>query len=236
MDCGWIWRIPLQHRVGNGHVYSSAFISDERAEEQLIGQLEAPPIAEPNRLRFLAGKREKQWVGNCVAIGLSSGFLEPLESTSIHLIQLGIGKLIELFPGGGWDPLDADEFNRSMALEYERVRDFLILHYCATERSDSPFWDYCRTMTIPDSLAGKLELFRDRGIVARYREGMFLEPSWIAVYLGQRIEPRNFNLLSERISSGELDRRLPTLSDTVTAAAEGMPLHLDYLAQIGAME
>jgi len=229
--------LPAASLLISGSVFAvSAFISDERAEEQLIGQLEAPPMAEPNRLRFLAGKREKQWVGNCVAIGLSAGFLEPLESTSIHLIQLGIGKLIELFPGGGWDPLDADEFNRSMALEYERVRDFLILHYYATERADSPFWDYCRTMTIPDSLAGKLELFRDRGIVARYREGMFLEPSWIAVCLGQRVEPRDSSLLSERISSGELDRRLPTLSDAVTAAAEGMPLHLDYLAQIGATE
>lgn len=235
MNCGWIWRIPLQHRVGNGHVYSSDFISDDDAEKQLVNQLESSPMAEPNRLRFVAGKRERQWVGNCVAIGLSAGFLEPLESTSIHLIQLGITKLIELFPGGGWDPLDADEFNRSMALEYERVRDFLILHYCATERSDSAFWEYCRNMALPDSLKGKLELFRERGIIARYREGMFLEPSWIAVYLGQRVMPRQHSLLSDRVPAAELDRRFPALADSVRNSAEEMPDHMAYLTQLGAV-
>ena len=233
---GWIWRIPLQHRVGNGHVYASSFVDDDTAERELIDQLEAPPAAPPNRLKFQAGKRRRQWVGNCIAIGLSAGFLEPLESTSIHLIQLAIGKLIELFPGNGWDPLDADEFNRSMAIEYERVRDFLILHYCCTRRDDSPFWDYCRTMTLPDSLVEKLELFRARGVVARYREGMFLEPSWIAVYVGQNVVPGCWNPLSERVGFSELQQKLETIAAACARRAAGMPGHDQFLRQIGAAQ
>lgn len=230
---GWIWRIPLQHRVGNGHVYSSSFIDDDTAKRELVEQLESPATAAPNKLRFQAGKRRQQWVGNCVAIGLSAGFLEPLESTSIHLIQLAISKLIELFPGHGWDPLDAEEYNRSMALEYERVRDFLILHYYCTERDDSPFWDYCRTMTLPDSLVEKLELFRERGVVARYREGMFLEPSWIAVYVGQNIVPDRWNPLSERIGTDELKQRLEAIAAACAQTASNMPDHDQFLRHIG---
>lgn len=233
---GWIWRIPLQHRVGNGHVYCSSFIDDAAAEQELVEQLEAPPAASPNRLKFLAGKRRQQWVGNCVAIGLSAGFLEPLESTSIHLIQLAIGKLIELFPGDGRDPLDAEEFNRSMATEYERVRDFLILHYCCTQRDDSPFWDYCRTMTLPDSLVEKLELFRERGVVARYREGMFLEPSWIAVYIGQNVIPRQWNPLSQRVGADTLDQRLRAVAAVCAGTALKMPDHRQFMMEIGASQ
>jgi tryptophan 7-halogenase len=233
---GWIWRIPLQHRVGNGHVYCSSFIDDDSAERELIEQLEAAPMATPNRLRFLAGKRRQQWVGNCVAIGLSAGFLEPLESTSIHLIQLAIGKLIELFPGHGWDPLDAEEFNRSMAIEYERVRDFLILHYCCTQRDDSPFWDYCRTMALPDSLVEKLELFRERGVVAHYREGMFLEPSWIAVYVGQNIIPSRYNPLARRLDADRLAQQFEAIATACASTAMKMPSHDQFLRQIGAAQ
>jgi tryptophan halogenase len=233
-ESGWMWRIPLQHRVGNGHVYSSAFIADDEAETALLAQLEGPPLAEPNRLRFTTGKRRRQWVKNCVAIGLSAGFLEPLESTSIHLIQLAIGHLIDLLPDSGWDPLDAGEFNRVMDLEYERVRDFLILHYCATDRDDTPFWDHCRTMELPESLRYKMELFRDRGYVVNYREGMFLEPSWIAVYVGQNVAPTRFDPLSEALPASRLQAEMSRIGEACRAAAERMPPHEHFLGAIGA--
>ena len=200
----------------------------------LLGQLEGDPLADPNPLRFEAGKRDRQWIGNCVAIGLSAGFLEPLESTSIHLVQLAIGRLIELFPDLRFDPADAAEFNRLMDVEYERIRDFLILHYCATTRSDSEFWNYCRTMVIPDSLAEKIELFRERGLVAEYRDGMFLEPSWIAVYVGQGIVPRAPMPAAERIEPEDLGRRLAAIADSCRRAAEQMPVHEGFLRSIGA--
>jgi tryptophan 7-halogenase len=233
-ESGWLWRIPLQHRVGNGHVYASAYISDDEAEATLLAQLEGKPLSSPNRLRFKAGKRSRQWIGNCVSIGLSAGFLEPLESTSIHLIQLGITHLIELLPDRAWDPADAEEFNRLMALEYERVRDFIILHYCATERSDTSFWNYCREMSVPDSLQYRIEMFRERGIVVNYREGMFLEPSWIAVFLGQNVVPRRHHPLSERIPEPQLRQRMQAIAAEVSAAAERMPLHADFLAALTA--
>ena len=233
-EAGWMWRIPLQHRVGNGHVYCSAFLDDDSAERALVEQLEGEPLGPPNRLRFAAGKRNRQWIGNCVAIGLSAGFLEPLESTSIHLIQLAIGRLIELLPTGARDPLDAAEFNRLMDLEYERVRDFLILHYCATERSDTPFWDYCRTMALPDSLAAKVELFRERGIVAHYRDGMFHEPSWLAVYFGQRVFPHRHDPRSELVPAAVLERRLEQIADGCKASAAAMPDHEAFLKRMNA--
>ena len=230
---GWIWRIPLQHRVGNGHVYSSAFISDDEAEMALLDQLEGPALAKTNRLRFVTGKRRRQWVKNVVAIGLSAGFLEPLESTSIHLIQLAIGRLIDLLPDRDWDPLDAAEFNRLMDLEYERVRDFLILHYTATQRDDTPFWNYVREMKLPDSLEYKMELFRERGIVVNYRDGMFLEPSWIAVYLGQNVVPRRRDPLSDKVPEDELRRRAGAIAEACRRAAEAMPPHAAFLERLG---
>lgn len=234
LEAGWVWRIPLQHRVGNGHVYSSDFTSDERALEVLLAELEAPAQAEPNRLRFTAGKRRKQWSRNVVAIGLSGGFLEPLESTSIHLIQLAIGYLIDLFPDRDFDPMIEEEFNRIMAIEYERVRDFIILHYCATERNDTPFWDYCRTMSIPDSLAYRMELFRERGVVASYREGMFLDPSWHAVFYGQNVIPRHPDPRAATLSKEALLRHLDTLSGEYAGAVTSMPAHDEFLQRIGA--
>ncbi|MBX3564056.1 MAG: tryptophan 7-halogenase [Sphingomonas sp.] len=231
---GWVWKIPLQHRCGNGHVYSSSSISDDEALEVLLGAIGAPPLADPNKLRFVTGKRKKQWVGNVVAIGLSSGFLEPLESTSIHLIQLAIGRLLDFFPTGEWDPLDAEEFNRVMVLEYERVRDFLILHYNATERDDSDFWNYCRTMDLPESLKYKIDLFRERGVVVNYRDGMFLEPSWLAVYLGQNVMPRAHDPLSERLSDADLIAAMADLRARYAAAAVAMPTHEALLAGMAA--
>ena len=225
LEAGWAWRIPLQHRVGNGYVYASDFIADEAASERVLGQLEGPPRQDPRFLRFTTGKRHRQWVGNCVAIGLSSGFLEPLESTSIHLIQVAITTLIELFPQREMDPVDAGEFNRVMDLEYERIRDFLVLHYKATERDDTPFWDHCRTMAIPDSLAEKMALFEESGVVAKYRDGLFLEPSWLAVYLGQRIEPRTWDPLGAHIPTDALGAAMEDLRRSVEQSAQAMPSH-----------
>jgi tryptophan halogenase len=232
---GWIWRIPLQHRVGNGHVFSSAFIGAEEARSVLLGQLESPPLAEPKLLEFQAGKRYKQWSGNVVAIGLASGFLEPLESTSIHLIQLAIGYLVDLFPDRAFDPMNEVEFNRIMSLEYERIRDFLILHYHATERDDTPFWNYCRSMDIPDSLAYRMELFRERGLVPNYREGMFLDASWLAVYFGQHVVPRHHDPASDRVPEDELSRFLADMDSAYRSAVDAMPAHEDFLRQIGAL-
>lgn len=233
-DAGWIWRIPLQHRVGNGHVYCSNYISDDAAATALLGQLESAPLAALNQLRFVTGKRRKQWSKNVVAIGLSAGFLEPLESTSIHLIQLAIGRLLEFFPDKSWDPALASEYNRLMDMEYERVRDFLILHYHATERDDTPFWNYVRTMPVPDTLEHKMNMFRERGIVVNYRDGMFLDASWIAVYLGQRIIPQNNDPLGNAIAEADLQVQLERLRSDCRAAAEGLSSHADFIRQIGA--
>ena len=231
MDAGLRWRIPLQHRTGNGYVHSSAFISEDEATTALVDAVEGERIAEPRVLRFRAGRRQRSWVRNCVAIGLASGFLEPLESTSIYLIQAAITALVELFPEKPIADSDREEFNRVIDLEYDRIRDFLILHYHATERSDSPFWNYVRTMEIPDTLAEKLELFRRRGRVVKYREGVFLEASWIAVYLGQRVYPRGHDLRADAPAPDALARGMETLHGQIRAIAERMPDHEAMLSR-----
>lgn len=233
-EAGWTWRIPLQHRVGNGHVYSSGFCSDESALDTLLAQLESPPQSEPKQLHFKTGKRRRQWSQNVVAIGLSSGFLEPLESTSIHLIQLAIGYLLDLFPDRGFDSMNETEFNRVMSLEYERIRDFIILHYHATQRDDTEFWNYCRTMQIPDSLAYRLELFSERGLVPRYREGMFLDASWLAVFLGQNVIPRHYDPASNRVPPVALKKHFARINRHYSDAAAGLPAHEAFLRHIGA--
>ena len=234
LDAGWAWRIPLQHRVGNGHVYCSSHISDEAARDALLAQIEGEPIAEPRFLRFTTGRRRKQWDRNVVAIGLAAGFLEPLESTSIHLIQLAIGRLLDHFPDRDWDPFCAREYNRLMDLEYERVRDFLILHYHATERADTPFWNQVRTMAVPESLAHRLETFRKRGVVVNYRDGMFLDASWIAVYLGQRVIPETSDPRGEGLSDAGLMLRLSAMRDDYVRMAGQLPTQADFLERIGA--
>jgi tryptophan halogenase len=231
MDSGWRWRIPLQHRTGNGYVYPSAFLSDDEAAEALLAAVEGEPLAEPRVLRFKAGRRERNWVHNVVGVGLASGFLEPLESTSIYLIQAAITALIELFPDGPVSPVLRDEFNRLIDLEYDRIRDFLILHYHATERADSEFWNYLRTMVIPDSLAEKMELFRRRGRVVKYREGLFLDASWIAVYLGQRILPEGHDLRADAPSAEALLAAMESLRREICEVAGAMPDHLGYIAR-----
>jgi tryptophan halogenase len=231
MHSGWRWRIPLQHRTGNGYVYSSAFLSDADAAEALVGAVEGEPIAGPRQLRFVAGRRERSWVHNVVGVGLSSGFLEPLESTSIYLIQAAITALLELFPGKAIADSDRDEFNRLVDLEYDRIRDFLILHYHCTERDDSEFWNYVRTMSIPDSLEEKLDLFRRRGRVVKYREGCFLDASWIAVYLGQRVFPHGHDMRADAAPKEMLLGDMAALHREIRATAERMPDHVGHIAR-----
>lgn len=233
-DAGWLWRIPLQHRVGNGHVYSSAHIDDDSAAEILVSQLEGAPRASVKQLRFRAGMRRKQWVGNVVSIGLAAGFLEPLESTSIHLIQLAIGRLVGLFPDLTWEPSLAAEFNRTMGIEYERIRDFLILHYHATERDDTPFWNDMRTLELPDSLTERLTAFRQRGIVVNYREGMFLDASWVAVLLGQRVLPEAVDPMATRRPISHVKQSIERFGQDCARVARALPTQNAYLEQIGA--
>ncbi|GGY48758.1 tryptophan halogenase family protein [Parvularcula lutaonensis] len=227
---GWQWRIPLQHRTGNGYVYSSAHTDDQDAEDQLVQSLEGRPLADPRVLRFTTGKRRKLWNRNVVAIGLSGGFLEPLESTSIYLIQQGITYLIELLTAGPAPEPVKDEYNRMMDLEFERIRDFLILHYHATEREDTAFWNDMRNLRIPHSLEEKMALFRARGRVQTYDYGLFLEASWVAVYLGQRVVPSAYDLRADEVSEEELLGRLSSMKAMMATATKRMPSHADWIA------
>lgn len=228
---GWQWRIPLQHRTGNGIVYCNSYMEDEEARNILLGNLEAPLQAQPWQLRFTTGRRERFWHKNCIAAGLSSGFLEPLESTSIHLIQSSITRLINWFPRADMSPLLQDEYNRQMGNEFERVRDFLVLHYNATERTDTPFWDYCRTMTIPDSLAEKIAMFRESGRLIERQHDLFWESSWLAVMLGQGIMPTGHDPMADSVPPLELDRMLRAMRRTIAEAAEAMPTQKAYIDQ-----
>jgi tryptophan halogenase len=226
---GWRWRIPLQHRVGNGQVFSSAHIDESRALDELLEGLDGIPTAEPRTLRFVAGRRERLWEKNCVAIGLSGGFIEPLESTSIHLIQSGIFKLMALFPDSAFDQREIDEYNAALIQEYERVRDFIILHYWATERDDSEFWNHCRTMQIPDSLAEKVELWTGKGRVFRAQADLFTEDSWIAVLLGQRKIPRARDPLVSMLPVEESARFLESIRGVIQQTALAMPTHQQFI-------
>ena len=229
MAAGWRWRIPLQHRVGNGYVFSSAHISDDEASAAISAAVEGEPMAEPRVLRFRAGRRKRSWVHNVVGVGLASGFLEPLESTSIHLAQQAITYLIELFPDRRIRASDRDEFNRLIDIEYDRVRDFLILHYHSTTRDDSDFWNHVRTMRVPDSLHEKIELFRETGRVARYVNGPFLEASWIAVLLGQGVMPKRWDPRADAYDPSEIGRSMDQLRSAIAAAAEQMPDHSEFI-------
>ncbi|MCQ8186101.1 tryptophan halogenase family protein [Parvularcula maris] len=228
---GWHWRIPLQHRVGNGYVYCSDHLSDDEAASDILSGIEGAAIAEPRFLRFTTGRRRKQWSKNVVAVGLSAGFLEPLESTSIYLIQAAITQLVELFPSDGLREEDCAEFDRVLNLEYERVRDFLVLHYHATERDNTPFWNRMRTLSIPDSLAEKMALFRERGYVIQYKDGLFLEPSWLAVYLGQRVLPKAFDPRAVRTDGEKTKAALTGLATEIRSVVNTLPSHSAYLNQ-----
>lgn len=230
-EAGWQWRIPLQHRVGNGYVYCSEYLTDDAAETTLLANLEGAPLAEPKRLRFTTGRRKQAWNKNCLAVGLSAGFMEPLESTSIHLIQTAIARLLTLFPDCAFDPVDIAEYNRLSDIEYERIRDFLILHYKATTRDDSELWRYTRNMAIPDSLQHKLDLYQSRGRVFRYDEELFADTSWIAVFEGQGLVPRRYDPLVDTYDLERLKAVADKMRQTIAAGADSLPRHADYLAR-----
>lgn len=228
-DAGWQWRIPLQHRVGNGIVYCSRYLSQEEALERLLSSIKGDVITEPNFIRFKTGARRKQWAKNCIAIGLSSGFMEPLESTSIHLIQRSILRLLRLMPSGAIQDADVREFNAQADTDMDQIRDFLILHYNVTERRDSPFWRHCRTMDIPESLAHKIELFRETGRVFRKNDELFAENSWVQVMLGQGILPKRYHPIVNKMSGEELKRFLQVIRDNVRKNVRSLPSHGSYV-------
>ena len=228
-EAGWQWRIPTQSRLGNGHVYSTDFTDDDTARKRLIEHIDTPLRGEPRTLRFTTGHLEKFWSGNCIGIGLSSGFLEPLESTSLYLIQSGISKFISLFPTKDIPPSVSNEYNRQMRQEFEQIRDFLILHYRVTERDDSAFWRHVRTMDIPDTLQHKMDLFRAGGRVFRYENELFSKPSWIAVMLGQNLVPETTDPIVAGLPATSIHRSLSSMRQAMERAADHMPLHSDYL-------
>ncbi|MBU2587232.1 MAG: tryptophan 7-halogenase [Alphaproteobacteria bacterium] len=228
---GWQWRIPLQHRTGNGHVYASSFMDEAEAEQILLANLDGKPVAEPNRIRFTTGKRKQIWNRNCLAVGLAAGFLEPLESTSLFLIQSSLIRLIRLFPDGEFDQANIDEFNRQTDFEYERVRDFIILHYKATARDDTPFWRYCRDMDVPATLARKIDLFRANGRIFREDEELFSEESWIQVMLGQGIMPQGYDPLVDIRSEAQVSQFLGNVENVIRKCVAVMPTHEDFVAR-----
>jgi len=228
---GWQWRIPLQHRIGNGHVYSSAHMSDDEAAAILLANLDGPALAEPRQLRFRAGHRRKVWDKNVVALGLASGFLEPLESTSIHLVQTGIARLMTLFPTRDIKAVEIDRYNAQTEREYVDIRDFLVLHYKATRRDDSAFWDYCRTLPPPPGLAAKLDMFRANGRVFREHEELFTETSWLAVMVGQGIEAGAYHPAADLLPDAETLIRLRHIREVIDATADDLPTQGAFLAR-----
>ena len=228
---GWQWRIPLQHRTGNGHVFSTRFMDDAEAEKILLANIDGKPLADPFKVDFKAGKRRQLWHKNCVAVGLAGGFLEPLESTSLHLVQSGIIRLVRLLPDGGFNPANVAEFNRQSDFEYERIRDFIILHYKATTRADTPFWDYCRTMELPETLQRKIDLWMANGRIFREDEELFSEESWIQVFLGQGMIPRGYDPLVQIKSDVQIAQFLGNIQSVIGKCVDVMPSHADYVAK-----
>lgn len=228
---GWQWRIPLQHRVGNGYVYCADHLHDDEAAATLLANLEGEALADPRVIKFTTGKRRRYWDRNVVAIGLAGGFMEPLESTSIWMIQAGIARLLSNFPDKNFAPIDRDRYNRVMTTETEEIRDFLILHYKATERRDSAFWDYCRMMDVPARLQEKIDVFCNSGRTFRENEELFNDTSWFAVMAGQGLVPRTYDPVANLLSLAETQARLEQIKGAIAASADYMPGHRDFISQ-----
>ena len=229
---GWQWRIPLQHRIGNGMVYSSAHWSDDEAAETLLANLDGAPLGDPRPLRFTTGKRRKHWNRNCLAIGLAAGFMEPLESTSIHLIQSAISRFLAVLPNGSPDPAMVDWFNAQADFEWTRVRDFIVLHYHANDRQGETLWDYCRNSQVPDSLAAKLDQWRGAGHLHREHEELFTEVGWFQVLAGQDVAARSHNPLADAMPLADLKRQLDEIETSLVAEVRQMPRHIDVVQSL----
>ncbi|MCW1383464.1 tryptophan 7-halogenase [Novosphingobium sp. KCTC 2891] len=227
---GWQWRIPLQHRTGNGRVYCSAFTSDDEAADSLLAHLDAPALDTPRPIRFTTGRRQEAWKHNVIAVGLSSGFLEPLESTSIHLIQSAISRILKFMPGKHQVQAERDEYNRQFVFEMERIRDFIVLHYALNER-DEPFWRACREMELPGSLAERIALFREGGHIFRDADELFSEVAWFQVMAGQGITPAKSHAMAEAIPEADLKAYLETLNALYLREAARYPSHADFIAR-----
>lgn len=225
---GWQWRIPLQHRMGNGIVYSSEYMSDDEAQALLLSSIEGEMLTEPRKLKFKTGHREQLWNKNCVALGLAGGFIEPLESTAIHIIQQGIMQLIKYFPSNGINPMEVAEYNDYMTTDYNEIKDFIILHYCQTERDDSPFWQYCKNMQIPESLKTRMELFKKTGRFVQRKDEIFSD-SWLQVMIGQGLIPEQHHALADEMSEAELKEFLQQIEQDIAAKVEQLPSHGEYL-------
>jgi tryptophan halogenase len=231
LEAGWQWRIPLQHRTGNGYVYSSRFIDDQRAEQALLAGLEGKALADPRILKFTTGQRRRPWSKNVVALGLASGFLEPLESTSIMQIQTGLARLVQMFPYKDFDPAISDEYNRMAVRESEQIRDFIVAHYCVTRRTDSDLWRYVANMELPDSLRRKLDMFFARGVAPIEGDEAFHEPSWVAVLFGQGCYPRHYDPLVERVPLDRLKAGMATRCRDIDRLSDRLPLHSEFIAR-----
>ncbi len=225
---GWQWQIPLQHRTGNGHVFCSSYVAEDEARDTLLANLDGAALSDPKLIKFTTGRRGEFWKRNCVALGLSSGFLEPLESTSINLVESGIGRLIELFPDPAFEPKLAAEYNRLMARSYESIRDFLVLHYHGSRR-DGELWRYVRNMPIPESLRHQIELFKATGVVGLQDSGSFAEPSWISIFFGLGIFPRRHDPMADLIEESAVSHELTRRARIVAGAAHSLPRHAAFI-------
>jgi tryptophan 7-halogenase len=230
-DAGWQWRIPLQHRTGNGYVFCSSFISEDEATATLMANLDGPALAEPRVIRFQTGRRKAFWAKNVVALGLASGFMEPLESTSIHLIQAGIDKLIRLFPRDNIEATAVDEYNRQATAEFTAIRNFLIFHYTATMREDTPFWRHCQAIARPDSLSAKVALFAESGRLHRDQDDLFPDLSWLQVLIGQGVMPRSYHPLADQLKADQLSGLMRDLRAIVAQEISVLPTHTDFIAR-----
>jgi tryptophan halogenase len=228
---GWQWRIPLQNRIGNGHVFCSKYISEDEAASVLLSNLDGKPLADPRLIKFATGMRKKSWVKNVVAVGLASGFLEPLESTSIHLVQDAIQRLIDFFPDAGFVQTDIDEFNRQNRFHYERIRDFIILHYHLNQRDDSEFWKMCAAMEIPETLKAKMDLFRSHGRIVRVDNELFSEVGWMQVFEGQNLVPDSHHPLADLQDEKDTEEYLESVREVIAKCTSVMPEHAAFIAQ-----
>ncbi|MDQ2075962.1 tryptophan halogenase family protein [Marinimicrobium sp. ABcell2] len=228
---GWQWQIPLQHRVGNGHVFCSRYLSDEDARDELLENLPGKPLTEPRLIRYRTGRRRKVWNKNCIALGLSSGFVEPLESTSIHLMMMGVTRLLKLFPFNGINPAVVDHYNAVAVDELEKIRDFIVLHYHVTDRQDTPFWRHCRQMEIPDSLAHRIELFREDAQAFQGDSELFRVDSWTQVMLGQGLMPKAYHPVARIMEEAHLRKFLADYRQSVSDAVNKLPTHEDFVKQ-----